>query len=159
MPFTYPHPRFPVAPFFPFPLSFTFFSSQRSPPWECDCKHSLLCCIAFAQGHMKTAEKLCRYSRPFHRVCPQSKVSEKMTSRSVFRYAGGHPSKYWPSAKVLDLGDRLVPDTYDTPNAVGAKMITNLIVNFPLNGNLYTWIIKHVTTMKQECIKSIYLAS
>ena len=23
----------------------------------------------------------------------------------------GHPSKYWPSARLLDLGDRLVPDT------------------------------------------------
>ena len=31
---------------------------------------------------------------------------------------GGHPSKYWPSAKLLDLGDRLVPDTYHIPNAV-----------------------------------------
>ena len=42
-----------------------------------------------------------------------------MTPRSEFRCAGrnrGHPSKYWPSAKVLDLGDHLEPDT---PNAVG----------------------------------------
>ena len=32
---------------------------------------------------------------------------------------GGHPSKYRPSARLLDLGDRLVPDTYHTPNFVG----------------------------------------
>ena len=32
---------------------------------------------------------------------------------------GGHPSKYWLSAKLLDLGDCLVPDTYHTLNAVG----------------------------------------
>ena len=32
---------------------------------------------------------------------------------------GGHPSKYWPSEKLLDLGDRLAPHTYYTPNTVG----------------------------------------
>ena len=31
----------------------------------------------------------------------------------------GHPSEYWPSAKLLALGDSLEPDTYHTPNAVG----------------------------------------
>ena len=41
-------------------------------PWECDRSHSLLCCITFARGHRETAENLCRYSRSFNRVCPQS---------------------------------------------------------------------------------------
>ena len=31
--------------------------------------HSLLCGIAFARGYRETAENLCRYSRPFSRVC------------------------------------------------------------------------------------------
>ena len=36
---------------------------------------------------------------------------------------GGHPSKYW-AAKLLDLGDRLVPDTCHMPNAdAGRKII------------------------------------
>ena len=30
---------------------------------------------------------------------------------------GGHPSKYWPSAKLLDLGNHLGLDIYYTPNA------------------------------------------
>ena len=64
------------------------FPARGLPPWECDRSHSLLCCIAFVRGHRKTAENLCRYGRPFHTVCPQSIVSEKMISRSAFRYAG-----------------------------------------------------------------------
>ena len=73
-------------------------SRQTSPPRECDRSHSLLCCIAFARGHRKTAENLCRYSRPFNRVCHhQSTVSEKITSRSAFRYAGRGPTVTHPS--------------------------------------------------------------
>ena len=67
----------------------------RAPPprpWDCGRSHSLLCCIAFARGHKKTAENLCRYSRPFHRVCSQSTVSEKMTSRPALRYPGRGPA-------------------------------------------------------------------
>ena len=32
LPFTYPHPRLPFHPFFPFPLSFTFFPPEPPPP-------------------------------------------------------------------------------------------------------------------------------
>ena len=53
-------------------------SHQRSLPWKCDHSHSLLCCIAFAREHRKTVENLCRYSRQFHRVCPQFTVSKKI---------------------------------------------------------------------------------
>ena len=91
--FRYPHPRFAFPAFFPFLLS----CYQRSPPWECEHSHSLLCCIAFARRYRKTAENLCRYSRPFHRVCPESTVSEKMTSRSAFIYAGRGPAVTHPS--------------------------------------------------------------
>ena len=68
----------------PFPLSFPFFSPEVPLPLleNVTASHFLLCCIAFARGHRKTAENLCRYSQPFHRVCPQSTVSGKMTSRS-----------------------------------------------------------------------------
>ena len=38
-----------------------------------------------------------------------------------------HPSKYWPSAKLLDLGDRLVPDT---PNAIGSYEKVFLLILF-----------------------------
>ena len=90
------------------------------PPWEYDRSHSLLCCIAFARGRRETAENLCRYSQPFNRVCPQSNSLWKNDlPRSVSMYrprTGGHPSKYWPSEKLLHLSDRLAPDTYHTPN-------------------------------------------
>ena len=83
LPLTYP-PPFPLFSFFPFlsPVtSATSFPTARAtflpyrqsyPPWKCDRIHSLLCCIAFAQGHRETAENLCRYSLPLNRVCPQS---------------------------------------------------------------------------------------
>ena len=56
---------------YPLPLSFTFFPPEVSP-WECDCSHSFLCYIAFARRRKETAENLCRYNRPFNRVCFQS---------------------------------------------------------------------------------------
>ena len=70
---------------------------QSYHPWECDRSHSLLCCIAFARGHRETAENLCRYSRPFNRVCPQSNSLWEMTSRSAFRSAGRGPAVIHPS--------------------------------------------------------------
>ena len=37
-------------------------------------------------------------------------------------WTGGHPSKYWSSAKLVpELGNRLAPDTYRLPNAVGYR--------------------------------------
>ena len=93
--------------FFPFlllpfliPIHFRHFLPYRQsypPPWECDHSHSLLCGIAFARGHRETAENLCRYSRPFNRVCPQSNSLWKMTSRSAFRCAGRGPAVTHPS--------------------------------------------------------------
>ena len=97
LPHTYP-PFF--SPFlrrpFLIPCHFLLYH-QSYPPWECDRSHSLLCCIAFARGHRKTAENLCRYSRPFNRVCPQSNSLWKMTSRLAFRCAGRGPPVTHPS--------------------------------------------------------------
>ena len=89
--FTYPQPLFPFSPFFPFPLFFRILPA-RGPPLRMWPLPFLLSCIAFAWGHSKTAENLCRYSRPFYRVCPQSTVSEKMTPHSAFRYADRRPA-------------------------------------------------------------------
>ena len=74
-----------LSPYFPFPLENV--TAAISP----------LCCIAFAQGHRVTAENLCRYSRRFNRVCPQSIVSEKMISYSAFRCTGRGPAVTHPS--------------------------------------------------------------
>ena len=40
-------------------------------------------------------------------------------------WTGGHPSKYWPSAKLLYSCDCPVPDTYHTPNAFGFDVKSN----------------------------------
>ena len=87
-------------------------SSGLFPPWECDRSHSLICCIAFSRGHRETAENLCRYSRPFNSLYPvyQSLKNDLPLSVSMCRpRTGGHPSKYWPSEKLLDLSDRIIP--------------------------------------------------
>ena len=51
---------------------------------------------------------------------------------------GGHPFKYWPSGKLLDLGDRHAPDTYHTPNTVGTfvKLISFILVSITKKQNL-----------------------
>ena len=110
-----------------FPLFFSFPSLSPELPllriWPQP--FSLFCCIAFARGHRETAENLCRYSRPFHRVWSQSTVSEKMTSRSAFRCAGrgpAHPNTDSAKSCLHDLGDRLIPGTYHTPNTVGQSL-------------------------------------
>ena len=94
--------------FFLFPFSLTFFPPEPPPPPPpsrgCDRSHSLICCIAFTGGHKNTAENLCRYSRPFYRVCPQSPVSKKMTSGSEFRYAGRRPAVTHPSTDPAPSG-------------------------------------------------------
>ena len=107
------------------------------PPWECDRSHSLLCCIAFARGHRKTAENLCRYSRPFTRVCPQSNSLWKITSRSVFRCAGRGPAVTHPSTdpakSCLTWVDRLAPDNYHTSNTVDVNVLYLISYNIILN--------------------------
>ena len=97
-----PYPFF-LSSFLPVSAFFNFFPARGPPPlppWECDRSHSLLRCIAFAWGHRKTAENLCRYSRPFHSVCPQSTISEKMACSSAFRNAGRRPGVTHPSTDL-----------------------------------------------------------
>ena len=67
-------PPFPLSPFLPF-YPFFRFVPARASPLENVTAAILVCFIAL--GHRETAENLCRYSWPFNRVCPQSKVSEK----------------------------------------------------------------------------------
>ena len=84
-----------------------------------------------------------RYSRPFNRVCPQSISLWKRTSRSVFRCAGrgsgGHPSKYWPSEKLLDLG---VIAWHRTPTTLRTLSVNNHNIKckdlFTVIENVYT---------------------
>ena len=118
-------PFFPVSPF----LSLS--SRQWSPSWKCDRSYSFLCCIAFAWGHRETAENLCRYYLPFNSFCLQPTVSKKwppvqrldlqaLDRRSPIQVLTQHET---------DLGDRLVPDTCQTPNAVGCFLnIIHLLI-------------------------------
>ena len=82
-----------LFPFLPSSL-FLFFSlrfrQSPLPPWEFDCSYSLLCYIAFARGHMETAENLTDSVLSLQ-------VSEKMTSRSALRCAGRGPALTHPS--------------------------------------------------------------
>ena len=84
---------FPFPPVFPFPLSFTFFPPEvpQLRMWP-----QLFCLML-----QKTCADTVNHT-----------VSAKMTSRRPPTCA--HPSKYWPSTKLLDLGDRstghLVPN-------------------------------------------------
>ena len=56
---------------------------------------------------------------------------------------GGQPSKYWPSEKLHDLGDRLAPDTYDTPNTVGEYGHYSFYKLLTFGNELFLyWIIK-----------------
>ena len=92
------------------------------PPWECDRSHSLLCCIAFAQSLRKKVRKTCAdIFGHFTESVPSLESLKKLPPAQCFDIqaaTGGHPSKYWPSAKLLESRDRLVPDTYYTLNAV-----------------------------------------
>ena len=90
-------PPFPLSSFLPVSLFFHFLPARGPPLRMLPQPFSSICCIAFARRHRKTVENLCRYSQPFHRVCPQSTVSEKMTSCSTFQYAGRGPAVTHPS--------------------------------------------------------------
>ena len=108
----------PFSSFFPFPLSFTFFPPVPPPPlpvWDCDCSHSLQCCITFAPGHRENPESLRRYSWPFNRVCPQSTVSKIMTSRSALRCAGRRSTVTHPSTNPAPSCSTRVIARYRTP--------------------------------------------
>ena len=78
-------PLFPLSSLLYTFLFLSFPSNQKSQlPWECDRRHSFLCCIAFAWGHRVIVENLRWYSRPFNRVCFQSTVSGMQPSVQRF---------------------------------------------------------------------------
>ena len=94
---------------------------QRYPPGECDHSYSLLCYIPFARGHRETAKNLCRYSRLFHRVCPQSNTlnnNRPLNFSNVQAADRRSPIQVLTQQKLLDLGNCLAPDTYHTLNTV-----------------------------------------
>ena len=119
----------PFLSFFPF-LSLSF---RQSPPPPLENVTSTI--LSYAVSHLHDGrgklQKICADTVcPFNRIHTtvsvygrQSTVSEKMTSRSAFWCAGRGPTVTHPStrlsAKLLELGDRLVPDICHTPNAFG----------------------------------------
>ena len=119
-PFQPPLPLFsflPVSPFF-------HFLPARGPPLE-NVTAAILsyCCIAFARGHRRIADCADTVGHLTESVPSlQSEKNDLPLSVSMCRpRTGVHPSKYRPSAKLLDLGARLVPDTYHTSNAVATN--------------------------------------
>ena len=117
LPFTYPHPRFPFPPFLPILLSFTVFPPQIPPlrMWPQPFSPMYRICTR-AQGN-------CGKPVPIQSAIQQSpslvyglwKNDLPLSVSICGPQTGGHPSKYWPSAKLLDLCDCLVPDIYHTP--------------------------------------------
>ena len=95
------------------------------PSWESDCSHSLLYCIAFARGHWKIAENLCRYSRPLYIVRSHSTVSENMTSGSAFRCAHRGPTVTHPSTDPAPRCLTWVIDWYRTTATYQTLSIIN----------------------------------
>ena len=137
LPFSYLHPLFPFTAFFPFPLSLTFFPPEV-PPWKCDRSYSLLCCIAFARGHRETAENLCRYSRPFNRVYPQSTVCEKITSHSAFQYARYGLAVTHPSTEPPPSYLTWMTAWYQTPTTRRRLSVIIIIIIYNLSTTITT---------------------
>ena len=110
---------YPFILFIPVPLLLRI--RQKFPPCEYDHSHCFLCCIAFTSRYIDIVENLCRYSRPFNKVRRFYGLKNDLSlSVSMCKpWTSGHPRNYWPSAKLFNLGDRLEPFTYHTPNAFG----------------------------------------
>ena len=120
--FTYPSPRFPL----PSP------SSRQSPPpplrmWPQSFSPMMYRICTRAQENCQKPVPIQSAISPS--LSPVYSLWKKWPNAQRFDSrprTGGHSSKYWPSAKLLDLCDRLLPDTYHTPNAVGNRIINNL---------------------------------
>ena len=112
-PFTYPHSRFPFLSIPP---------RQSSPFWECDRSHSLLCWSYLHEGTGKLRKTCADTVGHLTGSVPSLQSLKNVLSSLICRpWTDGHPSKYWPSTKLFDLGDRLAPDTYHTPNVVDTE--------------------------------------
>ena len=109
---TYQHPLFLFSLFFPFPFSFTFLPAREMWPQSFSPMLYRICTTAQENCKTCTGTGVWKNDLPF--------------SVSICRpWTGDHPSKYWLSAKMLDWRDRLVPNTYHTPNAIGNYLVYN----------------------------------
>ena len=151
----------------PYPLSFpflppeppSFLTARVIPPpphKNVTRSHSPLCCITLARGHRETAKTCADIVGYFNSVCPQCNSIRKMTSRSAFLMCrtrtGGHSSKYWPSERLLDLGDSLAPTTH--------RILSVLILKYVLR-NFWNSINQHCKIPKSkiqkfQCFKNSY---
>ena len=112
--------------FFPFPLSLTFFRPEAHPlriwPQPFSSKLYRVCTRAQENcGKPVPIQSAIQPSPPpVHSLWKNDLPLSDLICRPR---TDGHVSKYWPSAKLLELGDRLVPDIYYTPNSVGEKIV------------------------------------
>ena len=106
------------------PCHYFLLYRQSYPPWECE----TAAILSYAVSHLhegtgklrKTCTDTVGHLTESVPSLTQSLKNDLPLSVSMRRSrTGGHPSKYWPSEKLLDLGDRLAPDTYHTPNTAG----------------------------------------
>ena len=177
-PFRCPHFRLPIIPFclpsinppvwyFLIPCHFLSYHQSHLPALPPELSpppphknvtrsHSPLCCIALARGHRETAKTCADIVGYFNSVCPQCNSIRKMTSRSAFLMCrtrtGGHSSKYWPSERLLDLGDSLAPTTH--------RILSVLILKYVLR-NFWNSINQHCKIPKSkiqkfQCFKNSY---
>ena len=113
LPFTYAHPLYHFSSFFPFLLSFMFFPPEI-PPLRMWLQPFSSMFHRIGTRAQESCGNLCLYSRPFNSlslVC-FGKNDIPFSVLICRPRTGGHSSKYRPSAnKLLDLGDRIVPDT------------------------------------------------
>ena len=149
--FTYPRPLFHFPPFFRFPFP-SLSLRQRSPPpllrmWPQPC---ILSYATVSNLHEDTGKlrKTCADTvGHFTESVPSQQSLKKMTSCSTSRYAGrepgGHPSKYWASAKLLDLG---AVDTY-APITHRTLSVTSMLVKLKKKNDCQIMYGK-VTTLK-----------
>ena len=110
-------PSFPLSSFFPI-SPFLHCVPARGLPLE----NVTATILSYAVSHLNEGTGNCGKPVPLQSAIsqslPQSTVSEKKTSRSVFRYAGRRPAITHPSTdsapSCLTCVTCLVPDTYHT---------------------------------------------
>ena len=103
---------------------FLSLSSRQSFPLE----NVTGCILSYSVSHLNEGTEKLRTTcadTNGHLTVPISRLQSMKNDLSLGvpmcrPLTGGHLSKYWQSAKLLDLmDDRLEPKTYHTPNAVG----------------------------------------
>ena len=144
LPFTCPHLVFPFSSFFPFPLFFPFFLPEVHPlrMWPQPFSPMLYRICRSLQGNCgKLVPIQSAIQQSQHPVYSLWKTDLPLSVSICRPRNGGHPSKYWPSAKMLDLADRLIPDTDHTPNSMFSTEIWPYVL-FYYHITYYTY---HIT--------------